>query len=252
MTRYRILLYGMSLITIFFTVVTIESAKAEMFVSGYLGVASTHDSDVELNRPGGTNLTFANVSWDDKSFDMPLYYGIRIGYWFKNNLNWGAAVDFTHAKMYARLDDTVAVSGTRSGSPVSDTERLGDTFETLEFSDGHNLLTLNGLYRWTELGFSKQSFIRRLQPYVLVGAGISIPHVEVTVEGDSTFEFQITGFAAQAGVGLDFDITRWFSIFTEYRLSYAVIDADLVGGGTLKTEPWTHHLNFGVTFSFLH
>jgi len=245
-------LFALSLVVFCFTITVISKAEAEMFVSGYLGVASTHDSDVKLNRPGGTNLTFSDVSWDDNSFDPPFYYGLRVGYWFKNSPNWGTAIDLTHAKMYSELNKTVSVSGTRSGASVSDTERLGDTFEILEFTDGHNLLTLNGMYRWTGLGDSEQKFISRLQPYMLAGLGIAIPHVEVAVEGDTTLEFQYTGLAALAGVGLDIDITRWFSLFAEYRLSYSEIDADLVGGGTLKTKPWTHHLNFGVTFSFLH
>lgn len=162
------------------------------------------------------------------------------------------AIDFTHAKMYAELDSTVGVSGTRSGIPVSGQERLRDTFEVLEFSDGHNLITFNGMYRWMELGASDQDFLSRLQPYIIAGLGIAMPHVEVTVNGDRTFEYQTTGMAAQAGLGLDVDITRWFSVFAEYRLSYSAIDADLDGGGTLKTEPWMHHVNVGVTFSWLH
>lgn len=231
--------------------VFILEAQAELFLSGYLGACSTHDSDVELNRPGGTDLTFSDVSWDDKSFESPLYYGLRVGYWFKNHPNWGTAIDFTHAKMYSELEKVVSVSGTRGGEPVSGQERLGDTFEVLEFTDGHNLLTLNGMYRWMQLGKAPDDYLNRLQPYVMAGLGIAIPHVEVTVEGDKTFELQTTGLAAQAGAGLDVDITRWFSLYAEYRLSYAQIDADLVGGGTLKTEPWTHHFTLGVTFSFL-
>lgn len=227
-------------------------AEAELFVSGYLGAASTYDTDVELNRPGGTRLTFKDVSWDDDSFSAPPYYGFRIGYWFKNYPNWAAALDFTHAKMYAELDNTVSVSGTRSSTPVSGQERLGNTFEVLEFSDGHNLLTINGMYRWMGLGTSGHGFLYRLQPYVLAGVGIAVPHVEVTVENDRTFEYQYTGLAAQAGAGLDVDIVRWFSVFVEYQFSYSEIDADLEGGGTLKTDPWTHHVTFGVTFSWLH
>ena len=229
----------------------VGEAIAELFLSGYFGVSSTQDSDVELNRPGGTQLTFVDVSWDDNSFESPPYYGLRVGYWFPSHPNWAAAIDFTHAKMYSDLNQTVAISGTRSGIPVSGQERLGDTFEVLEFTDGHNLITLNGMYRWMDLG-TPGTFFNRLQPYVLVGLGIAYPHAEVTIEGDRTFEFQNTGLAAQAGGGLDVDITRWMSVFAEYRLSYAEIDAELVGGGTLKTEPWTHHFNLGVTVSFFH
>lgn len=239
------------LVVFCFAIIISGVASAELFFSGYMGIASTHDTDVELNRPGGTNLTFSDVSWDDDSFASPIYYGLRAGYWFKNSPNWGMAVDFTHAKMYAELDKSVHVSGNRNGSPVSGQERLRDTFDVLEFSDGHNLLTLNGMYRLMSMGASKNDFLNRLQPYVLAGLGIAMPHVEVTVDGDRTFEYQATGLAAQTGAGLDVEITRWLSVFAEYRLSYAGIDANLEGGGTLETEPWTHHVNLGVTFSWL-
>ena len=228
------------------------AARAELFISGYLGKASTLDSDVELTRPGDTNLTFSDVSWEDDSFYNPLYYGYRLGYWFKNQPRWGVAIDFTHAKMYGELEKTVDVSGVRNGTPVSGQERLDDTFESLSFSHGHNLLTLNGMYRWMDLGTSPEEFLNRLQPYILAGLGLAIPHVEVTLDGDQTEAYQTAGWAAQAGGGLDVDITRWFSLFAEYRLSYADIEADLQGGGTLKTEPWTHHFTAGITFSFFH
>ncbi len=244
-------LFNVSLIVFCTTIILSTEAKAELFISGYFGDASTIDSDVELNRPGGTSLTFNDVSWDADSFSSPPYYGLRLGYWLRNSPHWGTAIDFTHAKMYGELDKTFSVSGTRNSVPVSGEERLGDTFEVLEFSDGHNLLTFNGMYRWMDLGKTSEDFLNRLQPYVLAGLGIAIPHVEVTLDGDRTFEFQTTGLAAQAGAGLDIDINSWFSVFTEYRLSYAEIDADLVGGGSLKTEPWTHHFTFGVTFSFI-
>ena len=248
------LVFPVTIITIFIWLVGVfpVSVNAEWFVSGYLGAASTHDSDVELNRPGGTQLTFSDISWDDKSFESPLYYGMRVGYWFNSRPNWAVAIDFTHAKMHSDPNQSVSVSGTRDGTPVSGQERLGDTFDELSFSHGHNLLTVNGMYRWLNLGKSDRDFLNRLQPYVLAGLGIAYPHVEVKVEGSDTYEYQFTGFAAQGGAGLDVNITRWLSAFAEYRLGYAEIDADLEGGGALKTEPWTHHVTLGVTFSFLH
>ena len=226
--------------------------SAEWFASGYLGAASTPDSDVELSLPGGTHLTFNDVTWDDESFSGPIYYGLRTGYWFESRPNLGVALDFTHAKMMCYSNQLVQVSGTRQGAPIAGQERLGDTFDELSFSHGHNLLTLNGMYRWMELGRSGRDFLNRLQPYVLAGLGVAYPHVEVAVAGSDTYEYQAAGIAAQAGGGLDVDITRWLSVFAEYRLSYAEIDADLAGGGSLQTEPWTHHFMSGVTFSFLH
>lgn len=223
-------------------------AKAELEISGYLGKADTPSADVKLAEPGGTDLTFHDVSWDDDSFGTAPYYGIRGTWWFERHPNWGLAVDFTHAKMLAHLNDTVSVTGTRAGTPVAGPERLGDTFDVLEFSDGHNLLTVNGLRRWFFEGAPDGTFLSRLQPYVGVGAGLAIPHVEVTTVSGRTFEFQVTGFAAQGLAGLSYEVFKNVSIFTEYKLSWADLDSDLAPGGTLQVRPWTHHLVFGASY----
>ena len=52
-----------------FTFVFNFKARGEMFVSAYLGVSSTLDSDVELSRPGGTSLTFSDVGGGPKKLD---------------------------------------------------------------------------------------------------------------------------------------------------------------------------------------
>lgn len=69
----------------------------------------------------------------------------------------GVAVDFNHAKMYSDPEQLVQVSGQQSGSPVNGSVRLGDAFSSLEFTDGHTLLTINALRRWR--------LSDRLQPY---------------------------------------------------------------------------------------
>lgn len=234
---------------IFALLVPLE-ANAEWVISGYFGKADTPTTDVKFAEPGGTDLTFHDVSWDDDSFGKAAYFGIRGTRWFERHPHWGLAVDFTHAKMLAHLDDTVSVTGTRAGTPVAGPERLGDTFDVLEFSDGHNLLTVNGLRRWFFEDAPDRTFLSRLQPYVGIGAGLAIPHVEVTTANGRTFEYQVVGFAAQGLAGLAYGVFENVSIFTEYKLSWADMDCDLGPGATLKVRPWTHHLVFGASYSF--
>jgi lipid A oxidase len=97
--------------------------------------------------------------------------------------NLGLTVDFTHAKVYAD-SATLASSG----------------WSHFEFSDGLNLLTLNALYRMPITG-------TKFVPYVGAGAGINVPHVEVTRSWGRTFEYQLGGATvkAQAGVAYEFD-----------------------------------------------
>ncbi|MBD3856626.1 MAG: hypothetical protein IFK92_08910, partial [Acidobacteria bacterium] len=129
-----------------------SEAAAQFAFGGYLGKSSTLDANLELSQPGDTDLTFHDVGWYDESWVNPKYYGFRLTYWKKSDRRWGYVLDFTHAKMYGELDSTVHVTGTRAGEPVDGDEILGDTFEVLAFSHGHNTLTFNGFFRWLRPG----------------------------------------------------------------------------------------------------
>ena len=115
-----------------------RAARAETQLSFYVGKATHHDSDLEFN-PGGAGgaFTFDDVSWDDESFESPLYYGLRATHFFAPRPNWGLALDVVHAKMYAEFDDDNGGGGGGGG--------LAGTFNSLNFSHGLNLLTLNAL-----------------------------------------------------------------------------------------------------------
>ena len=118
-------------------------ANAEFQVGGYGGWNGSFDSDIHLTQPGGTNMTLNDVPWDGDSFGAPPYWGIRGTYWFNNAPNWGFMVDYHHAKVIADQDAVVSVSGTRDGIPVGPKDRVGNTFETMEFTDG-----LRAVLRW--------------------------------------------------------------------------------------------------------
>ncbi len=225
------------------------TATAQPAISVYGGLAHTFDADVSLVQPGGTDLTFAGVSWTSESLESPPYYGLRLSYWFGRTAHWGLAIDFTHAKMYADLEESVAVSGRRAGAPVDGSERLGDTFRALSFSHGHNLLTLNGMYRWFLKGERDETFLGRLQLYGGLGLGIAIPHVEADIDGVVTDEYQASGLAFEGMGGLNFDITRHFMLFGEYQLNYVRLKGDLPDEGSLEVKPWTPQVVLGLSLS---
>lgn len=203
------------------------SALAEFQLSVYGGANTANDSDVTLNAPPLSGSF--DVDWSGDSFNSPPYYGLRGTYWLAGfgMPNLGLAIDFTHAKVKADLDDLA----------------VGGTFETLEFTDGLNSVTLNGLYR---------SWINdRLSLYGGLGAGASIPHVEVDFGVDpDTFEYQVTGPVVQGMVGASIDVGHGFSVFGEYKASYSWNDAELESGGSLETDVLVHHFAAGVSFSF--
>ena len=106
--------------------------------------------------------------------------------------------------------------------------KITDTFRKLEFSHGHNMLTLNGLYRLPVK-------IAGISPYLGLGGGISIPHSEVRFKGDltRTYEYQYTGPALQALFGLEFQLPK-YSIFLEYKFTFADYEAPL----TFRDGSW--------------
>jgi lipid A oxidase len=204
------------------------AAHAEFQISAYGGANVANNSDVTLNTPlvSGTY----DVDWFGDSFNAPPYWGVR-GTWWLTDFNmpsWGVAIDITHSKVKAELDDPA----------------VGGSFSTLEFTDGLNTATLNALYR--------MPLNDRFTAYAGAGAGVAVPHVEVTTIPDQgqTFEYQLTGPSVQALIGFDMKVAYGFSVFAEYKANLSFNEADLVGGGTIETDVLTHQFAAGVSFAF--
>lgn len=206
-----------------------DGARAEVQIQVYGGVNGNFESDVTVRRPGVVSET-RSIEWDGKSFEMPPYWGVRGIYWFDSRPGWGMALEFTHAKAYADLGGAA-----------------GSVYEKLEFTDGNNIVTANLMYRWSP------SQYYGIRPYAGFGIGVAVPHVEVTLAGDSgprTFEYQLAGFAGQGFIGLEMPFGRNWSGFVEGKLSYTHINADLNGGGYVKTDIWSPHFAIGLAYRF--
>jgi lipid A oxidase len=201
------------------------TASAETQISVFGGANWNLGSTVTVNAPGVQDER--SVDWEGGSIDMPPYWGVRGTYWLGRN--WGLAIDYIHTKAIAEIDF--------AGDP---------TYSRLEFTDGNNLLLFEVLYRFNP------TLNGRLVPYVGVGAGVAIPHVEVTLKptGNTTYEYQLTGAAAQVLAGLEYKLNERWSVFSEFKLSYSHISADLKSGGQLETDLWSPQLAIGVTYRF--
>lgn len=204
------------------TTVSVGSqAFAETTISVYGGANFSPHSKVKTSGTG-FGPTSNTVEWDGASFEMPPYWGARATYWLGHMPEFGVALDFTHAKVMA--------------------DPLPANFTTLEFTDGINFLTLNGLYR-NDMG-------NGWTPYGGLGLGLSIPHVEVegAAVNAKTEEYQITGLAAQAFIGVDYKLDDNWSLFGELKSTYGQVDADLTGGGNLETDIISNQVIFGLTY----
>ncbi len=203
------------------------AARAEFQISAYGGFNTANDSDVTISSP--LVSTTVDVDWFGDSFHLPPYWGVR-GTWWLTNFGmprWGAALDYAHAKVKADLDDPA----------------VGSHFSHLEFTDGLNLFTLNALYR--------MPLNDRFSFYAGVGAGASVPHVEVKTipyQG-TTWEYQLAGPTVQALIGASVHVAYGVSLFAEYKANYSWNDTDLEGGGTLDTNVLTHQFAAGLSIS---
>jgi lipid A oxidase len=196
----------------------------------YGGQTFTHDGYVHYYPTSGPEDTIP-VSWDGKGFTMPIYYGVRLTRWFDSNPAWGVQVDFNHIKTYADLDGTEA----------------GDTFDTLEFTDGLNIATIDAVYRW-------QNLYNGLTPYVGAGVGVTVPHVEVSLVGapEEVLEYQLAGYSVVLFGGAEYQVWNKLSVFGEYKMSFAHVDADLGPGvgESITADTLNHHINFGLSYKF--
>jgi lipid A oxidase len=194
-----------------------DQAQAEVELSFYTGTQSSPHSIID-----DSVLGEGRVRWLGKSFEAPPYYGIRATWWTSDK--WGFGLEANHAKVYA--ENKVALG-----------------YDTLEFTDGLNLITANVFRRFPNEG--------RFTPYVGGGLGIAVPHVEIERVGESkTFEYQLTGPALILVAGASYEINDKWSIFAEYKGSYSRNKAKVDAGGTLTTNIVTNALNLGVSYSF--
>ena len=200
------------------------AALADPTLSVYGGWQTAPHSTVSVT--DGTKFV---SGWDGQSFQLPPYWGLR-GTWWLDEWgydNIGLALDYSHSKVYAR-DNTL------------NNKTPGWTH--FEFTDGLNLATANVLYRFKG--------DRNWTPYIGVGAGVNVPHVEVTRPSGKTFEYQLGGATGQALVGVDYKFTDHISGFTEYKFNYSRVNVDIDSGDKLKTNIITNAINFGLSYNF--
>ncbi|MBV1693895.1 MAG: outer membrane beta-barrel protein [Hyphomicrobiales bacterium] len=204
------------------------AARAETQISVYGGLNENFKSQGTLSK--GTLTDTRDFDWQGKSFEMPPYWGVRATHWFGNMSNWGIALDYVHSKAYANVNFAT--------DPV---------YSHLEFTDGNNIVTLNAMYRFQPV-WNGQGV-----PYVGVGAGVAIPHVEVWLKAfptQNTWEYQLAGGAAQVLGGLEYKFDRNWSAFAEARLMYSHLATDLNGGGQFKTYLWSPAFSLGLSYRF--
>ncbi len=212
-----------------------SSRNSDVLVAGYVAQPFYDRSDVHMTRFDDTDITLKRFGWDGDALQFPIDGGVRT---VTGSQSFAFMVDFLHNKAVSRLGkgahgrklanpviedaDTV---GTLRGKPAPPRAKLTDVFERLEFTHGHNVLLFTPIVRLA-------SIAPRIRPYIGIGAGVALPHVEVWFPGgrrnERTSEYQYAGPAAQLLAGFEINTGR-MSYFIEYKFTVAWISAALTG-----------------------
>jgi len=232
-----------------FTLLLVLSAtvcRAEWVISGYIGGAQTQNASIAFNEPGrNTSLRLSGVQWEGRSFEGPLYYGVRGGRFFHRYV--GFETEFIHLKVFALVDRTVQASGVVRGAPVGGTVPMNTYVQRFSISHGNNLLLGNVVGRY-DLWRAGNERLGRVLLTMRVGFGGSIPHPETQFLGSFREHYQGGGFAYQIAGGGEFRLWRGLYALGEYKYTNNR-EQIVTGTGTADTRLRSHH---GVTGLAIH
>ena len=198
-------------------------ASAQWTAAAYIGKAHTADADVRVTSGTGDDVVFNKVDFEDRSFEGPLYYGIRAGYMWTSQL--GLEAEFIHMKAFARVSEPAAK----------------DALPQYGVSHGLNLLLGNFVVR--------HKLTNSLAVGVRAGLGAVIPHPEIRAFGATLDEYLVQGIALHFAGGGEFDLSRRVFWFGEYKFTTTRQRFDL-GSAAVENRFLTHHLVTGLGLRF--
>ena len=215
----------------------------------YVGGARTAASSLTISQPAlGNNLTFEDVRFRSRSFDPPLYYGFRGGYFIHRVPSLGVEAEFIHLKVFSNPQQRVRVTGLRRGTALQGELPLGEIVQQYSISHGVNLLLFNvaarhGMKRNAEAPNGRLILTGR------VGAGPTLPHTESSVEGQRQEQYEVGRLGWQAAGGAEFKLWGDMYLLGEYKFT-RTRQRGKVSSGTAESLLRTHHGVFGLSYHF--
>ncbi|GBC82965.1 hypothetical protein HRbin10_02103 [bacterium HR10] len=221
--------------------------RSRWVIALYLGGAHTTPSRLRIRQPTlKTELTFDEVRFQGRSFDPPLYYGVRGGYFPLRFL--GFEAEFVHMKVYADPQQRVRVAGLYRGARLERELTLAEIVQRYAISHGANLLLLNIVAR-APLG---QRADARRSPAVVTtrfGLGPTIPHTESTIEGHAQEQYEWGRLAWQWAVGGEVHLWRGLYVLGEYKFT-RTRQRGAIFTGHAEALLRSHHGVFGLSYHF--
>lgn len=226
-----------------------EEARGGWVVAAFVGGAATHDSRLSVSQPAlGNRLDFERVRFDGRSFDPPLYYGLRGGYFLSRRHEIGFEAEFIHLKVFSDPQQIVSVSGTRAGSPIDAQVPLGRIVQQYSISHGGNLLLFNFAARH-RVGVSRERPGGRFILNARAGVGPTIPHTESSVENLRQEQYELGRAAWQVAGGAELKLWRGLHALGEYKFT-RTRQRGRVASGEARSLLRTQHAIFGLSYHF--
>lgn len=215
----------------------------ERYLAFSIGTSQTLTSDVRVRQPEkGTDLTLHRVRWGIRPFEPTIYYALEVGEFLKNSPRLGYSIDLTHNKAIAHIHDSVAVSGTWKGSPVSGTVPMTTYVQKLRYTNGINILSALGVYR----GAGPEA---RFQPYVAGGPSYYILWSRNYVDGvESSTDYRKAGFGWLARSGFRYRLSSALSLQASVTYSDGPGPVRTAENGFLSTPLRSWHEAAGLVW----
>ncbi len=218
-------------------------ASREVFLDLFLGRSFPAGTDIRVRQPARqTDFVVRRVSLEDRSFEGPLWYNLRVGTFLKRPDWVGLALDFKHAKIYARTSESKRATGFIDGERIDGAMPVDSLIQRFDVSHGINYLFLDLIAR------------RRIARHSLragIGAGVVIAHPENRIRGEANDQkYEIAGAALQVSLGMRTPLSKRLSAAAEYALT--ISDPDIgVAGGSARMHDRTSHVSLGVAIRSL-
>ena len=218
-----------------------SAANAQkLYFSLYTGNTQTRRSDLHLTNPAlGTNLYIRGVGFDAHPLKTSLYYGLRVGTFFKKRSPLGLDLELRHYKAYGRVNESRPVDGRFNGTVQSGVQPVNNFVQKYNVTNGVSSLALNLQYRWM-LDRSTAFDEGRIQPYISAGPTFYIlwPFNLVNNREGGGANYRGAGFGYQGHVGVRYGLAPHWNVFTE--IGYSEGDKKHIGiaqGGRFQRQP---------------
>ena len=152
-------------------------ARADWLFGAYLGASHTLANSLSV-RTGSVSQTVEEVTYRSESFRSPQYYGVRLGYFFRQQPRFGIEAELIHLKVFANVTPALLAMGVRQFS----------------ISHGLNHVVANIVLRQPVGGSAD-----RPRGWITArgGAGFTVPHGESLVDGTFQEQYERGGLGSR-------------------------------------------------------